>query len=289
MTITLGAGPATATIDADRGGRLASLVIHGRERLVVRPPASAALPAIGWGSFPMVPWVGRMRAGRLEWDGAVVDLPRNLGRHAIHGTTFDRPWSIEGFDDRRIELRCRIGDGDGWPFGATVSQAIELAEDAIRFEIAVEADGPMPVAVGWHPWFARRGDEPITLTVPATHVLETTADLIPTGALVPVAGKTDLRGTVVVGDRALDHAYVGVRGASRLAWPDLELTIAAEPLGSVVVHSTRTGVCVEPQTAWPDAIRLAARGIETGLVALDAGATFRATTNWTWRILDAAG
>ena len=71
-------------------------------------------------------------------------------------------------------------------------------------------------------------------------------------------------------------------GPCRVVWSDLELVIEAEPLVSVLVHTTPTAVCVEPQTAWPDAIRLAATGARTGLVELAAGATFEATTRWSW-------
>lgn len=289
MTVHLTAGSVSAIVDEDRGGRLASLVIRGRERLVTRPRADAAVPAITWGSFPMVPWVGRVRAGRLEWDGQAFDLPRNLGGHAIHGTAFDRPWVIEEMDGRRVALRCRLGDGDGWPFAADVSHVVDLAADAISFRLEVRATLAMPVALGWHPWFARDGDEPILITVPSAQVLETTPDLIPTGTRVSVDGRTDLRHATAIGDRALDHAYVGVAGPARIAWPDLELTIEADPLASVVVHTTPTGFCVEPQTAWPDAVRLAARGLDTGIVTLGALEAFSATSRWTWRGTDDAG
>ena len=289
MTVRLSSGTVTASVDAVRGGRLASLVIRGRERLIARPRVDADLPAISWGSFPMVPWVGRMRAGRLEWNGRTFDLARNLGGHAIHGTAFDRSWTVDASDERSVRMHCRIGDGDGWPFAADVSQVIELAPDEIRFRLEVRAEAAMPIAVGWHPWFGRVGDEPIVITVPSGQVLETTADLIPTGALVPVAGITDLRRAAAIGVRALDHAYVDVAGPSRLAWPDLELTIEADPLAAVVVHTTPTGVCIEPQTAWPDAVRLASQGIETGLVRLDPGATFSAASRWRWRSLETPG
>jgi galactose mutarotase-like enzyme len=141
----------------------------------------------------------------------------------------------------------------------------------------------MPVAVGWHPWFRRWGDEPISVAVPAEAVLETTADLIPTGAITPVTELTDLREATDLRDRRLDHTYVGVEGACVVAWTDLELSIEASPLRSVVVHSTPTAVCVEPQTAWPDAIRLDAEGVDTGLVGLSAGESFVVQSRWSWR------
>lgn len=282
-TIQLRAGPVTAVVDPNHGGRLASLVIRGRERLITRPDPRADLPAITWGAFPMVPWVGRLRGGHVEWNGASFDVGRNFQGHAIHGTTFDRPWTVVTSDERSARMTCPIGDGDGWPYAADIDHEVEIGDDAIAFRIAVRAATAMPVAVGWHPWFRREDAEPIRVAVPSGQVLETTADLIPTGSTVAVAGPTDLREAVEVGDRTLDHAYVEVSGPSRLSWEDLQLTIHAEPLASVVVHTTPTGVCIEPQTAWPDAIRLDGRGIRTGLVTVPAGETFHAASRWTWR------
>jgi aldose 1-epimerase len=283
MTTHLEAGSVRAIVDADRGGRLASLVIRGRERLITRPMADAAVPEITWGSFPMVPWVGRIREGRLSWEGQAFDLPRNLGGHAIHGTAFDRPWVIEGSDDRRAVMRCRLGGGDGWPFAAEVTQVVDLSPASISFRLEVTADEAMPVALGWHPWFAREGREPIRVTVPSAEVLVTMPDLIPTGARIPVDDLTDLRAGPVIGDRALDHAYVGIAGPSLIAWPDQELTMEADPLASIVVHSTPRGICVEPQTAWPDAVRLAERGAATGIVTLGPHEALSASCRWTWR------
>lgn len=285
-TIQLRAGQVTAMVDPIHGGRVASLVIRGRERLITRPDPGAGLPAITWGAFPMVPWVGRLHGGHLEWNGTSFDVGRNLDGHAIHGTTFDRPWSVVTSDENSVLMTCRIGDGDGWPFAAEVDHQVELGDDSIAFQMAIRAATAMPVAVGWHPWFRRADGEPMRVVVPSDKVLETTADLIPTGAIVPVAGPTDLREMVEVGERSLDHAYVGVSGPSRLAWEDLELTIHAEPLASIVVHTTPTGVCVEPQTAWPDAIRLHGRGLRTGLVTVPAGGTFQAASRWTWQDTD---
>jgi galactose mutarotase-like enzyme len=42
-------------------------------------------------------------------------------------------------------------------------------------------------------------------------------------------------------------------------------------------------VCVEPATAWPDALRLSSAGVEgTGQVILEAGEELAATMTWNW-------
>lgn len=281
MTVRLVAGSVEAVVDPIAGGRLASLVVGGRQRLITRPDPDAPLPSISWGSFPMIPWVGRMADGHLAWRGTSFDLPRNLGGHAIHGLTFEQPWRLAASDDRSVELVCDLGPG-GWPFPGEARQMIALEADAITFTIDVRAEAAMPVAVGWHPWFRREPGEPVSVTVPADEVLETSEDLIPSGRTIPVDGPTDLREPSDLGTRWLDHAYVGVDGPCVVRWPDLRLTIEAAPLGSILVHATPRAFCVEPQTSWPDAIRLAASGRPTGLVQLEARETLEATSRWSW-------
>ena len=216
----------------------------------------------------MLPWVGRMRDGSLRWRGRSYQLPRDFGSHAIHGATYDRAWDVLAADDRSVELGCRLGPSERWPFAAEARQRIDLDADGIDLRIEVQAEEAMPFAAGWHPWFSRVGHEPMVVKVPAATVLETGDDLIPTGAVVPVDALTDLRQAEPIGDRRLDHAYVGVDGAPSIAWPDLELAMEARPLGSVVVFTTPSSVCLEPQSAWPDAARLEALGAATGSVAL---------------------
>jgi galactose mutarotase-like enzyme len=67
-------------------------------------------------------------------------------------------------------------------------------------------------------------------------------------------------------------------------WPDLELRLEFEaPVVSVVVFSPPGSVCVEPATAWPDALRLSAAGsIGTGQALLPAGGSLAASTTWRW-------
>jgi len=43
---------------------------------------------LAWGSYPMVPWAGRIRHGRFRFDGEEYELPINFGAHAIHGVGF---------------------------------------------------------------------------------------------------------------------------------------------------------------------------------------------------------
>jgi aldose 1-epimerase len=232
----------------------------------------------------MLPWAGRMRDGRLAWRGTTVELPRNFFGHAIHGTGFDRTWDVVAADERSVELALRLGPSPRWPFAGEARQVVRLASDAIECRIEIRAGDAMPAAAGWHPWFRRFDEEPVSVAVPGDATLETRPDLIPTGVRQPVDGPTDLRAGPVLGNRRLDHAFVDVAGPSVVRWIDLELAIEAEPLRCVVVYTPADAFCVEPQTAWPDAIRLAGEGLDTGLVALEPGQALLAEMRWSWRL-----
>ncbi|HLY14149.1 MAG TPA: hypothetical protein VKR24_07340 [Candidatus Limnocylindrales bacterium] len=283
MTIRLQAGPDRAEVDPLAGGRLSSLIAGGRERLIDRPQAGSALPAISWGSFLMAPWVGRVRDGRIGWQGRAFDLDRNEGSHALHGVGFDVPWHVDRTSETAVELHLAIDPGR-WQFGGTVHQRLTLEPGALRLEAWIGASIAGPAALGWHPWFRREPGEDVAVTVAADERLELDGERIPSGRRVPVAGPYDLRHGPLLGDRRLDDVYVDVRGPAIVRWPDLELRIEFEaPVVSVVVFSPPGSVCVEPATAWPDALRLSAAGTTgTGQAVLPAGGTLAATTTWHW-------
>jgi hypothetical protein len=66
------------------------------------------------------------------------------------------------------------------------------------------------------------------VVVASASVLETTPDVVPTGAVAPVEGITDLRRLAPLGDRRLDHVYVDARSPAVVRWPDLALTMSFE-------------------------------------------------------------
>lgn len=273
VTFHLGAGDDHAVVDEGHGGRLASLVAHDKERLV-----GPADDPFGWGCYPMAPWAGRVADARVA--GTDIELEANYGRHTMHGAVYDQPWTVDHATDHRIALHCDL-PRRRWPLGGRAEQVIELHPGQLRLTLRVRAaHEAMPVALGWHPWFARAADGDMQVRVDSDFVLATTDDLIPTGDLAPVRGDVDLRSGPRLGDRRLDHCYVGVRGHVDVGWPDLMLRIDL-PAGSdtVVVHSPERGVCIEPQTAWTDPF---ARPDRSGVTTVAPGETLEAITTWTW-------
>jgi galactose mutarotase-like enzyme len=274
--LELSAGEVSASIDEAHGGRLASLRIGGRELLV--GPSGPDDSSITWGCYLMAPWPGRLADGRLRWGSRTIQLRRTHGRHAIHGLVSCVPWSVDAVDRTSAELSVSL-DRDGWPFGGTVRQRMHLEPNRLALEAEVHADAPMPAALGWHPWFQRRGNP--WVRVDGDAVLEVRR-MIPTGRVLPAERRLDLRAGPFLGRRRLDHAYVGVRPPLELAWPDLTLRLETDPwLSTVVVFTPRHAVCVEPQTAWPNALGSGADGAGSADI-LPAGGTLRASLALIW-------
>ena len=110
---------ATATIELD-GGRLASLAVHGHELLVGR-----AEKATRWGSFPMIPWCGRLPFGRLSFGGHDYEFPLNSPPHANHGIIENEPHRV-AFSARPTSSSwpCTASDAIRPPSSSTVAVAL---------------------------------------------------------------------------------------------------------------------------------------------------------------------
>jgi len=220
-------------IDLANGGRVASLVIDGRELL-----RTTGSTAIEWGSFPMAPWAGRIRDATFAFDGRTVQLPVRLPPHALHGTVLDRAWQAVGDGTIATEL------GPDWPFDGVAVQRFGLSTDALAFRLEVHADAPMPASIGWHPWFVRRppdvpGELELELDAGSMYVRDEQG--IATSRLVaPPPGPWD-------------DCFTDLRRPPVLRWPGfLELTIESDCPDWVVYTAPEDALCVEPQTAPPD-------------------------------------
>ena len=272
--IELRAGGARVTIDPARGGRLASLSVDARE-LLLRPPSDDDR-SIRWGCFLMAPWPGRLAGARLVWRDRTFQLPRTHGRHAIHGLGWDREWRVAHVSAATAELELDLAAA-GWPMRGTVRERLSLEPGALRLEAEIHAGEAMPAALGWHPWFLRRGGARVRLDADA--VLEVDR-MLPTGRRVPVAGRHDLRDGPPLGDRRLDATYTGVRSPMAISWPDLELSLSFGPeCDAAVIYTPRDVFCVEPQTAVPNAFATAAG---SAAHVLEAGESLRSVLELRW-------
>lgn len=234
------------------GGRIAQLTIDDRPLLVGRDVDPRPMY---WGSFPMVPWAGRVRSGRFTLDGTTHQLAPNMEPHAIHGVAFDRPWTVVAAGDTVVEMELALD----WPFGGRAAQRLSLAGNTLTCELAVTADRrAMPVELGWHPWFVK--PEQLGFAPEAMYVRDAAG--LPTGELVPPrAGRWD-------------DCFVAP-GPARLRYCELEVVVASDCDHWVVYDEPLHATCVEPQSGPPDAFNIRPR-------VLRAGGEMRRTMRISW-------
>jgi aldose 1-epimerase len=273
-TICIRAGAAEAVLVPSAGGRIGALRVDGLEVIV-----SVAEGPVYWGCYPMVPWAGRLRDGVLRWGGETHRFPTHLAPpHALHGTLLESPWEMLEVAPDTVVMAARLGPP--WPFGGRAVQRIRLAPDALRAEIEVHAaERPMPVIVGWHPWFARilrsaagsRVGAPVEVDLPAGGMLRRGPDGIPTGEVVrPIP------------PGPWDDCFVDLAGDPVVRWPGaLEVTLSSDARWWVLYTERQEGICVEPQTGPPN-------GLGTGEhTIVEPGRPLVAAMTIAWRRLDA--
>jgi aldose 1-epimerase len=243
----LNEGEAAVALDPARGGRVASLRVAGHELLVAEAEVGGD-PTL-WGCYPMVPWAGRVRAGRFAFRGRTHQLPLDAPPHALHGVGYRAAWEATGPSALRLDL-------DGlWPLGGTVTQEVTLTPTSLRLTMAVTAAGQaMPVMAGWHPCFRRRLDTggPVVLDVPATSMWERDGVGIPNGRQVPVP------------PGPWDDAFAGME-EPKITWPDgVAVTLRSTCPVWVVYDQDPRLICIEPQTDAPDAFNRDPTVLEPG-------------------------
>lgn len=230
-------------IDLDNGARISSLLWRD---LQITVPFRGSVLNYGW--YALGPWAGRVRDGLLKDNGGnYFELPTNIDPpHAIHGFGFTAFWQDIGPGRALLHLPAPYGSKNS---SATLEQRIEVLDDAIRWSLEYDANGcELPVWLGLHPWFARdigAGSE-LELQFNPGKMLQRDKDGLPTGELVdPAKGPWD-------------DAFTEVRGVPSIIYEDvLQIDIESDAPWWVVYTEDSEGICVEPQTAPPDAANLA--------------------------------
>jgi aldose 1-epimerase len=239
--ISIRSGGATVTVDAEHGGRLAALEVAGKQLLVGREGHGP----MHWGSFPMVPFAGRVRHGRFTFDGRVHELPIDMPPHAIHGTGYIQPWRVDAVGDNEMSMSCDLA----WELGGRAWQRVEIVDTSVTCVLGVAAgDRAMPAEIGWHPWFVK----PMSLSFRPVSMYLRDGEGIPTGELVtPPPGPWD-------------DCFVNTEPVE-LRYADLTLTITSPDCDAWVVYDMPAhATCVEPQSGPPDAFNLDQRVLEPG-------------------------
>ncbi len=157
----------------------------------------------------------RIGRGRFSLDGVAHQLDTNDGRNHLHGGSrgFDKVvWTAEPFEretERGLVMRYTSADGEqGYPGSLSAEVMYTLTDDdTLLVHYRAKASRPTPVNLTQHTYWNLGGDlaDDVLgheLTIHASHITPVDRELIPTGAMMPVADTPfDFRAAWPIGAR----------------------------------------------------------------------------------------
>ncbi len=243
----------------------------------------------------LFPFPNRIRDGRFIFQGKSYDLPKNNGPNAIHGFAIQAAWDVveQGVDDRGAFVvgRYRISKNTPqsahlWPTDAIleIRYALKGSTLALDAKVSNPTAEPLPFGFGIHPYFRLPFDpagEPdqTRIVIPAERTWTLNA-FLPTGETPPVDDRLDFRNGKPRTGLKLDDVLTGLiyEGSTcRCRMIDLakktELVLSFDkPFREIVAYTPPDNhkvIALEPYTQTTDAINLAAKNFDAGLITLD--------------------
>jgi len=257
-------------IDLQHGGRIASLSIAGMEVLVEQNENP-----LGWGCYPMAPWVGRLRNGVFHFQNLNHSFPLNLDGHALHGTCLNREWHLIEKNNNTVQLAIDLGEH--WPFKGEARQQLRLNESSLSLDLEVHSfEYSFPASIGWHPWFKKQlcQGHAAQLAFSADAKYACDAQQIPDGQLI------------APGEGPWDDCFIRVKKAPSILWPAaLELRLQSPASHWVVYNQPEHALCIEPQTAAANAINGEHQMDFPSVDIVSPNQPLRLHCEWAWQLL----
>ncbi|MGN6057529.1 MAG: aldose 1-epimerase [Sphingomicrobium sp.] len=274
---TLSAGRLRLELNPSVGGSISAFewTGDGPPRPILRKCHSRNENVLDASSFPLVPYVNRIRGGCFTFRGRVVRLRPNMAGDPspLHGQGWLNPWQVEESSESNAALSYRHAAGE-WPWDYEARQELGLDERGLSARLTcrnTSAD-PMPCGLGFHPYFPCGPQTRLDTRV--THAWTIDEHVLPV-AEVPAEGRYDLCERLVCGQN-LDNGFGGWGGSARMTDPDWPYSVEmsspearffqlySPPNGGIFVAEPVThanAALNAPEDRWP----------ELGMRVLDAG------------------
>lgn len=243
-TLTLSAGKLRLELNPSVGGSISAFEWIGDDcaTAILRKCNSQRENVLEAASFPLVPYVNRIRGGRFTFRGREVFLAPNMAGDPspLHGQGWLNPWRVERADDTSGTLTFRHDAGE-WPWDYAARQEVVVDERGLSITLSCRnlGDEPMPCGLGQHPYFACGPDTRIDTDV--THVWTIDQQVLPVDK-IPATGRFDLHDRRVCG-QDLDHGFGGWGGCATMtdpAWP-FEVRLSSPDARFFQLYSPRGG------------------------------------------------
>ncbi len=245
----------------------------------------------------LIPFPGRVSDGRYVFEEQSLQLECNdkEGPNAIHGFVRSLPWRVQEVRANRVTFEIHLDAdtyaGRGYPFSLAIWVTYDLGTSGLTCTFTVRNIGHQaaPVGVGFHPYFTVGTSliDEAEVQIPGTACLEFNERLVPTGAVLNVAGTPwDYRRFRAIGRQRFNHCYVRLeRDAQGMATASLRHTARGHTIditmdssfsavvvytGDAIADAPRAALAIEPMTCASDAFNHP----DWGLKRLAPGETF---------------
>ena len=280
-TLTLSSPHLELQLSPSIGGAISRLayLAAGNATSILRDSHTPLENVLGAASFPLVPYVNRVRDGSFIFRGQSVSMAPNMAGDPspLHGHGWLNPWSVEEASESRAVLSYRHAP-DEWPWSYEARQEFRIEEAVLWIGLTCRntSGEPMPCGLGQHPYFPCSASTLIETGV--THAWTVDEQVLPVEK-VPASGRYDLSNRLICG-QDLDNGFGGWSGRAHMddpAWPfELELSslqarffqIYSPASGGIFVAepvSHANAAMNAPEADWP----------ELGLRVLDPGEEMR--------------
>lgn len=221
--VTLAAGRLKLSLSPLIGGAISGFewIENGISRPILRKCHTPLEKVLDASSFPLVPYVNRIRDGRFSFRDREVRLAPNMAGDAspLHGQGWLNPWTVEDANDRRAVMTFRHSASE-WPWSYEARQEFAIDDDGFSVVLTcTNSDSePMPCGLGQHPYFPCGPQTRIDTQ--ATHAWTIDEKVLPV-AEVSAEGRYDLKDRLVCG-QALDNGFGGWGGKANMNdrdWP----------------------------------------------------------------------
>lgn len=225
--LELARGPLRLRLAPGRGGGIASFdccAVSSGKIPIFRPLDEAENSPVALASFPLVPFVNRVRDGTFDFRGRRVTLARNMppDPSPLHGQGWLAAWEVASVGEDGAELVYRHAPGE-WPWAYVAQQIFALDERGLRVDLSCtnRSGEPMPCGLGQHPYFPC---SPGTRLDTAVESVWTIDEKVLPVERVAAEGRYDLRDRLICG-QGLDHGFGGWGGRATIADPALPFRI----------------------------------------------------------------
>jgi len=217
-------------------------------------------------SFPLVPYVNRIRGGSFDFRGRTVTIEPNMvgDPSPLHGDGWLNPWDVNNASDASAGLVYRHDPAE-WPWAYEARQEFRLEGGVLDVILTCRnlSGEDMPCGLGQHPYFPCTGQTRLSTEV--SHAWTIDENVLPVDR-VPATGRYDLTDRLICG-QDLDNGWGGWSGRALMsdpAWP-FEIELSSPQARFFQVYSPASGgifvaepvthanaAMNAPETQWPE-------------------------------------